>query len=701
MQALSRQNPVLMIFEDAHWTDPTSLEAFGRVVDRLRTLRVLLIVTYRPEFEPPWIGRPHVTALTLNRFGAREIAAMIDGVTNNKPLPADIRRDIVERADGIPLFIEEMTKAVLEAESEDEARQTTAAVPASALAVPASLHASLMARLDRLGPAKEVAQIGAALGREFSHPLLAAVTRKPEAELQSALDRLVEAGLLFRQGASPQATYLFKHALVQDAAYGTLLREPRRALHCCIAETLETSFPEIAENQPEVLARHCTEAGLIEKAAGLWGKAGQRSIQRSALVEAVTQLNRALDQIATLPSTPALRRDEIKLQVALITPLMHVKGYAAPETKAVVERARLLIEQAEGLGEPQEDPLLLFSVLYGFWLASYVGFNGDALRELAAHFLTLAEKQTATGPLMLGHRLVGLSLQSTGDITQGLTHFDRALALYDPVEHASLSTRFGQDGMVSILSNRALALLLLGYPDRALTDADRAVEYARDAGQAASLMFALFHSLRVKLPRRNYEAALALADELFTLADEKSALFWKNCGVLGRGSAFALTGRAAEALETISSGLAALRTTGTTLWQPVNMLYLATAHAELGQFDEAWRCIAEAIGTIAKTKERWFEAEANRIAGEIALKSPERDASKAETYFERALAVARKQQAKFLELRAAMSMARLWRDQGKPQQARELLAPVYRWFTEGFDTRDLKEAKALLEELAA
>jgi class 3 adenylate cyclase/predicted ATPase len=701
MQALSRQNPVLMIFEDAHWTDPTCLEAFGRVVDRLRTLRVLLIVTYRPEFEPPWIGRPHVTALTLNRFGAREIAAMIDGVTNNKPLPADIRRDIVERADGIPLFIEEMTKAVLEAESEDEARQTTAAVPASALAVPASLHASLMARLDRLGPAKEVAQIGAALGREFSHPLLAAVTRKPEAELQSALDRLVEAGLLFRQGASPQATYLFKHALVQDAAYGTLLREPRRALHCCIAETLETSFPEIAENQPEVLARHCTEAGLIEKAAGLWGKAGQRSIQRSALVEAVTQLNRALDQIATLPSTPALRRDEIKLQVALITPLMHVKGYAAPETKAVVERARLLIEQAEGLGEPQEDPLLLFSVLYGFWLASYVGFNGDALRELAAHFLTLAEKQTATGPLMLGHRLVGLSLQSTGDITQGLTHFDRALALYDPVEHASLSTRFGQDGMVSILSNRALALLLLGYPDRALTDADRAVEYARDAGQAASLMFALFHSLRVKLPRRNYEAALALADELFTLADEKSALFWKNCGVLGRGSAFALTGRAAEALETISSGLAALRTTGTTLWQPVNMLYLATAHAELGQFDEAWRCIAEAIGTIAKTKERWFEAEANRIAGEIALKSPERDASKAETYFERALAVARKQQAKFLELRAAMSMARLWRDQGKPQQARELLAPVYRWFTEGFDTRDLKEAKALLEELAA
>ena len=287
--------------------------------------------------------------------------------------------EIVERTDGIPLFVEEMTKAVLEAESEGEARRTAAAVPSPALAVPASLHASLMARLDRLGPAKEVAQIGAAIGREFSHALLAAVVRKPEAELGSALDRLIAAGLLFRQGVPPHATYLFKHALVQDAAYGTLLREPRRALHARIAETLESQFAEIAESQPELLARHCTEAGLIEKAAGLWGKAGQRSLERSALVEAVEQLTRALDQIATLPATPALRREQIKLQVALITPLMHVKGYAAPETKAAAERARLLIEQAEALGEPPEDPLLLFSVLYGFWVANYVAFNGDVL----------------------------------------------------------------------------------------------------------------------------------------------------------------------------------------------------------------------------------------------------------------------------------------------------------------------------------
>jgi class 3 adenylate cyclase len=404
MEALARQQSLLMIFEDAHWTDPTSLEAFGRTVDRIKSLRVLLIVTYRPEFEPPWIGRPYVTALTINRLDERDIAAIIDRVAGNKDLPTNIRQDIIERTDGIPLFVEEMTKAVLEA-NEGAAERAVAAIPSPSMAVPASLHASLMARLDRLGSAKEVAQIGAVIGREFPHALISAVARTGEPELCSELDRLIDAGLLFRQGMAPHATYLFKHALVQDAAYGTLLREPRRALHARIAEALESRFAEIAERQPELLARHCTEAGLIEKAVGLWGKAGQQSLERSALVEAAEQISRALGQTASLPLTPALRHKEIKLQVALITPLIHVKGYAAPETKAAVERARLLIERAEALGEPPEDPLLLFSVLYGLWTASCLAFNGDALRALGVQFLTLAEKQGATVPLMIGHRL--------------------------------------------------------------------------------------------------------------------------------------------------------------------------------------------------------------------------------------------------------------------------------------------------------
>ena len=701
IKALAQQTPVLMIFEDAHWADPTSLEALGRAVDRIRTLGVLLIVTHRPEFEAPWIGRPHVIALTLNRLAGGEISALIDGVTGNWPLPESTRQDIIERTDGIPLFVEEMTKAVLEAAREGATERAVAAIPSSSVAVPASLHASLMARLDRLGPAKEVAQIGAAIGREFSHALLAALVRQPEAELLRALDRLVAAGLVFRQGVPPHATYLFKHALVQDAAYGTLLREPRRALHARIAETLEREFVDISEAQPELLARHCTEAGSIEKAANLWGKAGQRSLERSALVEATAQLTRALEQIASLPGTPVLRRDEIRFQVGLANALMHAKGYAAPETQAAAERARLLIEQAEALGEPPEDPLLLFSVLYSFWVARFVAFNGKVMRELAAHFLTLAEKQGAAVPLMVGHRNMGVSLLHTGDIQEARVHIDRAIALYHPAKHRQLATRFGQDVRVALLFYRSLALWSLGYPEGALADADRAVSDARAIGQAASLMAALTLTSLSQIHCGSYAIANAQLDEVITLANEKGAVFWKVGGMLVQGCLFAIAGKASDAVRTITSGLSAWRATGTTVWMPTYLSYLTRAHAELGQFDEASRSISEAIIAVQTTNESWYEADIHRIAGEIALKSPEPDAVKAEAYFERALAVARQQQAKSWELRAAMSMAWLWRDQGKPQQARELLAPVYGWFTEGFDTLDLKEAKALLNALSS
>jgi class 3 adenylate cyclase/predicted ATPase len=699
--ALAEQRPLLMIFEDVHWIDPTSLEVLGRGIDRIKAVGVLLIITHRPEFEPPWLERPYVTALTLNRLAQREIATLIDGVAGNKPLPAGVRQDIIERTDGIPLFVEEMTKAVLEAGAEGAAEQVVAGIPSSSIAVPASLQASLMARLDRLGPAKEVAQIGAVIGREFSHALLAAVANKPEAELQSTLDRLVAAGLLFRQGVPPHATYLFKHALVQDAAYSTLLREPRRALHARIAGILESEFTEITESQPELLARHCTEAGLIEKAVGLWGKAGQRSLERSALVEAIAQLTRALGLIAALRATPALRREQIELQVALITPLIHVKGYAAPETKAVIERARLLIQKAEALGEPPEDPLLLFSVLHGFWSASYVAFSGDVMRELAAQFLALAEKQGATVPLMIGHRLMGTSLLDTGNIAEGRVHFDRAIALYDPTEHRPLATRFGQDVGVVILSRRALALWLLGYPEAALADADKALKNAREIGQAATLMYAQVVTSLTLVHCGNYATANTQTDEVVALADKMGTLYWKALGRISRGCNWAETGKASDAVQMLTSAITTYRSTGAAMVLPWFLSRLSGAYAELGQFDDAWRCIGEAMMAVETTKERWCEAEVNRVAGELALVGPKPDAAKAEPYFERALVIARQQQAKSWELRAAMSLARLWRDQGKPQQARELLAPVYGWFTEGFDTLDLNEAKALLEELAA
>jgi class 3 adenylate cyclase/predicted ATPase len=702
LEALARQNPVLTICEDAHWADPTTLEAFGRTVDRIRTVRGLLIVTFRPEFQAPWVGQPHVTALTLNRLTASDIAAMIDRVSGNRLLPASIREDILERTDGIPLFVEEMTKAVLEAAIEGEALQTMASIPAPSLAVPASLHASLMARLDRLGPAKEIAQIGAAIGREFSHALLAGVARKSDAQLNAALDRLNQSGLLFRRGVAPNASYLFKHALVQDAAYSTLLREPRAALHTRIVKTLEDQFPGIAESQPELLARHCAQAGQTEKAASLWGKAGQRSLERSALIEAAEQMTRALGQIAALPSTPALRREEIKLQVALITPLMQVKGHAAPETKAAAERARLLIQQAEALGEPPEDPLLLFSVLYGFWVTSHAAFDGEAMRELAAQFLELAEKQRATAPLMVGHRLMGSSFTLMGDSARGRQHYDQAMAFYDLVTHRPLLTRFGQDVGVATLSYRSLALWLLGYPEAAQADNVAAVQNARALGHGATLMLALIHSsITQALFCGHYLAARSSVDELIALVEEKGALFWKIVAALLRGYLLALTGNAAEAIPILRANIAAWQANGTKMFMPLWLAYYARACADSGQLDLASRTIDEAIATVEATGERWIEPELYRIAGEHVLASTARDFAKAQAYFERALVVARAQQAKSWELRAATSMARLWRDQGRRDEARVLLAPVYGWFTEGFETLDLRNAKALLDSLAS
>jgi class 3 adenylate cyclase/predicted ATPase len=699
LESLARQEPVLMIFEDAHWTDPTSLEAFGRVVDRIQTLPVLLIVTFRPDFQSAWVGQAHVTSLTINRLTQREVGAMIDRVVCNKLLPASIRRDITDRTDGIPLFVEEMTKAVLEAESEAAVQHTIAAVPSPALAVPPSLHASLMARLDRLGTAKELAQIAAAIGREFSHALLAAVAREPEAELSSALDRLVGAGLLFRQGVPPHASYLFKHALVRDAAYGTLLREPRRALHARIGEVLEVQFAETAETRPELLAHHCTEAGLLEKAVGLWGKAGLRSLARSALIEALEQLTRALGLIASLPSTPSLRREEIKLQVALLDPLKHIKGQGAPETRAAAERARFLIEQAEALGEPIEDPLLLFSALHTFYWTYLTAFDGPTAREGAERLLALAENQAAKLPRIRARGFLGAVFVWTGNFTEGRVYLDQALALCDPAERRQLALRFGVDSRSS--ASGSMALWALGYPSAATATIERGLKDVREIGLAITLMQTISLTFLTQLVSGDYTGAKAQSDELLLLAEEKGSHYWKTVGLIRRASLLAATGKSTDAIAIFASTISAWRSTGTKMFLPVWLSHMAKAHGDLGQFDEARSCVDEALTAIETTKETWYEAEAHRIAGEVDRMWPERDTARAEAYFERALAVARQQRAKSWELRAAMSMARLWRDQGKRQQARDLLAPIYGWFTEGFDTLDLKEAKALLEQLSA
>ena len=395
-----------------------------------------------------------------------------------------------------------------------------------------------------------------------------------------------------------------------------------------------------------------------------------------------------------------MRRQEITFQVALANALMHTKGYAAPEAKSAFDQARLLMERARSLGETPKDPLLLFSILYGFWVSNFVAFNGDALRELATQFLTLAEKQTATGPIMIGHRLMASSLGFTGDIVRGAAHYDKALALYDTAEHRALATRFGQDVGVVILSLRAWTLWLLGYPDRGRTDIEGALTNSREIGHAATSMYALNNAIGLHIHWGNYEEANSFDHELMALAEETDAPFWKGAGIAYRGWLSLLTGNPSAAVDAITSGITAWRSTGATTYS-MHSAFLARAYAMSDQFDNAWRCIHEAMTAAETTKERWGEAEVHRAAGEVELMSPQADTTRAEQYFKRALTVARQQQAKSWELRAAMSMARLWRDQGKRDEARKLLAPVYGWFTDGFDTRDLKEAKALLGELAS
>ena len=685
----ARSQPVVLAIEDVHWADPTTLDFIRGIVERGALVPLLLLITARPEFRPPWAIRSHHATISLAPLDRSQVRQMVAELSARHALPKQIVDGVTERTGGVPLFIEEVTRLLLERGEQGGVQ-----------AIPPTLQQSLMARLDRLGPAREVAQIAAVIGRDFSYDLLRAVAGMDDVALQGTLDRLAEADIFLVQGVPPQSEYRFKHALIQDAVYENLLKSRRQVLHRRIGEVLRNQFTAVAAAQPELVAHHFSQAGLIEFAIEWWGKAGERSLERSALVEAVELLTRALDQLATLPSSPARRRKQIKLQVALANALMHTKGFAAPETRAALDQARSLIEQAEALGEPPDDPLLLFSILYGFWAANLIAFNGSALRELAAEFLALAKKQKTTGPLMIGHRLMATSLTSTGDLIEGLAHYNQAIDIFDPAEHRSLATRFGQDLRVVIWSFRSWVLWVLGYPDAARADNLAALEDARKIGHAASLMYALFGAPWVYIQCGDYVTAKAQSDELVALADEKSALFWKAFGMLYQGWVLALTGQSAEAIQSLNSTITTYRSSGSTAWMPMWLSYLATAYAEVGHLDDAWKCSGDAIAAVASTKERLFEAEVHRVAGDIALMSPQPDAGKAEGYYNRALAVARQQQAKSWELRAAMSLARLWRDQGKPQQARELLAPVYGWFSEGFDTRDLKEAKALLEQLA-
>ncbi len=677
LEGLAHRQPVVMVFEDAHWIDPTSRELLDLTVERVRGLPVLLIVTFRPEFQPPWIGQPQVTMLALNRLDRHDRTALVEQISGVKALPDEVIDQIAERTDGVPLFVEELTKSVLES-----------GVPL--VGIPTTLHDSLMARLDRLGSVRHVAQTGAAIGREFPYALLQAVSRLPEDELQSSLARLVSSELVFQRGMPPEAVYSFKHALVQDAAHGSLLRSARQQLHAQIAEALETHSPELMDSQPELLAQHYAEAGLVEKSIASWGKAGRRSAARSAMAEAAAQFQKALDQITLLPDNPERRRQELEFCSALGAVLVAVKGYAAPETGQTYAHARELWVH---LGSPSE------FLRIPYWQSLFHAVRGelDRAQSLAEDLLRLSRQRNDSSALVLGHLSSGRTLMYSGKFAPSRSDLQAGLALYDPISHRSLAHQVGIHPHVNSQVYLGIVLFCLGFPDQALAQSSAAIAEARRLAHAPTLAMSLTVGA-VPLCLVGDNAALdEWTGQLVAVATEQGFPFWDPQGTIYRGWVKVKNGDVTEGISLLRSGLRAFHATGTEVWMSYYIALLARACQVAGQVEQGLAQLDDALQIVGRTGERWFAAELNRHKGEMLLRQGHSEA--AEELYRKALSIAREQEAKLWELRAAASLARLHRDQGRHIEARDLLAPIYGWFTEGFGTRDLKEAKALLDEL--
>jgi class 3 adenylate cyclase/predicted ATPase len=691
LENLAHRQPLVMVFEDAQWVDPTSRELLDLVVERVRNLPVLLIVTFRPEFQPSWIGKAHVTVLVPNRLDRRDRAALVKQIAGGKSLPDDIIAQIVERTDGVPLFIEELTKSVLESELLREERDNYALDgPLPPLAIPTSLQGSLMARLDRLASVRHVAQIGAAFGRWFRYTSLRVVAGLPEDELQAALARLVASELVFQSGIPPDAVYTFKHALVQEAAYGTLLRNARQQLHGRIAEALESHFPELIDTQPEFFARHYTEAGLIEKSVSYWSKAARRSVARSAMAEAAAQFQKGLDQLGQLPDDFARQRQELELRSSLGIVLQSVKGYAAPETGRTLGRAREMWEQ---LGSPSE----FFRVSYAQSLYHEIRGELNVAHRLDQELLLLSRQRNDLAGLVLAHQSLGRNLMFTGSLISSRAHLEEVLALCDLNSDPSFVRQAGVYPEVASQAFLAIVLVCLGYPDQALARATAAISEAHRLAHAPSLAVSLTNGARLLSFTGNHSVLEEWASQLISVTAEQGFILWRAMGTIYRGWVGVNNSDVVEGISLLRQGLAAYRATGAEAWVPYQIALLAKACEIAGQIEEALNLLDDSLQIIERTGERWLEAELHRHKGELLMDHGQTEP--AEELYRKALSIAQRQEAKLWELRAAASLARLRRDQGRHAEARDFLAPVYGWFTEGFDTADLKEAKALLDAL--
>lgn len=692
---LASLRPIMMVFEDVQWIDPSSRELLDRIVERVAKLPVLLLITFRPEFRPSWAGKPHVSAIVLNRLDQGAGVALIRSMMGSRTLPAELVDEIAARTDGVPLFLEELTKAVLEADPAGVARAVSAAA-LPRLAVPATLHASLMARLDRIGSvAKEVAQVGAVIGREFSYDLLAAAARRSESELGTALDRLIGAGLVFRRGEPPDAVFLFKHALVQDAAYGTLLRGQRRELHARVARMLEQRHATRADVQPEILAHHCGNAGLTEKAISYWLAAGERSKVRSAMAEAIRQLQKGLDLLSHLPDSAERRRTELQVQLALGGALIAAKGHAAEEAGKAYARARRLCEQTN-------DTSNLLKALWGEFVHHHVRAETNRSHRAAEELLDLAGRQNDMPTLVVeGHRAVGDSWLHRGELGFAREHLERGLALYDPVQHHSLTALFAENARIAMLSFLSLTLGLLGLADQARARSSEAVAEARELSHPISLAFALSVGCRLHFVLDDPRTVRVLADELIALTTDQHFAFFLAMATTYRGWTLVRTGDPEEGMDLLRRGIDGFKASGAAWILPFYLAQLATAYAKVGRPEDALGRLDEALALTDRSGVRWFEAELHRCRSELMRATYPGAEPEAEAGIRRAIATARRQNAKLWELRATVSLARMQFDRGEGDEALALLAPLYGWFTEGFDTSDLKQAKKLLDELRA
>jgi predicted ATPase len=669
------------------------------LIEQAPTASLLMVLTARPEFVPPWPARSHITPITLNRLERPHTEALVARIAGAKLLPEEVVDHIVTKTDGVPLYVEELTKTILASDIlRDSGKSYELTGPLSSLSIPDTLQESLMARLDRLPQVRELAQLGSVLGREFAYEMISGLSTIGDTVLQEGLRQLVDAELLYQRGRPPRAKYIFKHALVKDAAYGSLLRRPRQQYHRQVAELLEKSFPETVEANPDLLAHHYSEAGVVDRAVDYWQLAGQRAIERSANTEAIAHLKFGVSMIRAVPASDALALRELKLQTMLAGPLIATEGYSAPETVAVFERAHELSNQVN-------DPTLMFPVLYQQWVFNLINHTGARIPEtlrISRQFLEMAEAQQDTLPKVLGHRITATSQYALGDFTQARTGLETAISYYDEEQHGHSTFEFGQNPKSASLAFLGITLHILGYPDQAKKIENAALDHAEEIEHAYTIGYVrCFGDFCAAFFRRDiYDAERSNASVL-KLADEQNFPLFNWFAEINAGWILSKQGCHDEAIVTAQSGLENLRKAGIFFLLPMVMGQVAEVLAAGGQADKALDLLGTALDTVGRSEERFFEAELYRLKGEqLILANRPGAAEEAEKLFVQSLDVARNQQARSWELRTATSLARMWGQQGKADDACDLLQPIYNWFTEGFDTADLKDAKALLDELA-